>query len=233
MIDLYSWPTPNGHKLHIMLEETGLNYTVHAVNISEGEQFDPFFLSISPNNRIPAMVDSDGPDGKSFSLFESGAMLIYLAEKSGQLLPTEAGTRYKVLQWLMFQMGGIGPMFGQSNHFINYAPEKISYAMNRYKNECIRLYNVMETQLGDEEYMAGDYSIADIAIYPWAMNWKRRELPLDNYPNLKRWLDAVAARAAVEKGMKVLADRRRNTDNSGLSDKEREILFGKTQFEKH
>jgi len=229
MIDLYTWPTPNGHKLHIMLEETGLDYTVHAVNIGEGEQFDPFFLKISPNNRIPAMVDSDGPDGEPYSLFESGAMLIYLAEKTGMFLPAEPAQRYKTLQWLMFQMGGVGPMFGQSNHFINYAPEKIPYAMERYQKECERLYNVMEKQLGQEEYLAGDYSIADIATYPWAMNWKRREINLEDFSNLKRWLDAIAVRPAVEKGMAVLAEKRRK---DGITDKEREILFGKTQFEK-
>lgn len=231
MIDLYSWPTPNGHKLHIMLEETGLEYQVHAVNIGEGAQFEPSFLEISPNNRIPAMVDSDGPDGRPFSLFESGAMLIYLAEKTDMFLTSDPAKRYKVLQWLMFQMGGVGPMFGQSNHFSNYAQDKIPYAIDRYRNECIRLYNVMEKQLGQAEFMAGDYSIADIATYPWAQNWKRRELEIEQYPNLKRWIDAIAARPAVQRGMEVLSDQRR--EGGGFTDKEKEVLFGKTQFEKH
>ncbi|MGF6758340.1 glutathione binding-like protein [Paraburkholderia sp. GAS334] len=233
MIDVYSWATPNGHKIHIMLEETGLPYTVHPINIGAGDQFTPEFLAISPNNKIPAMVDPDGPksaDGKPFSLFESGAILIYLAEKTGKFLPTDPATRYTTLQWLMFQMGGIGPMLGQAHHFRLYAPETIEYAINRYTNETRRLYGVMDTQLGKTAYLAGnDYTIADIASFPWTRSWKNQGVELDDFPNVKRWHEEIAARPAVMRGVEVLASARKELTD----DKAREILFGATQYAKH
>ena len=229
MIDLYTWPTPNGHKVHIMLEEVGLPYNVIPVNISKGDQFAPDFLKISPNNKMPAMVDPDGPDGKPISVFESGAMLIYLAEKTGQFMPSEPRPRYDVLQWLMFQMGGIGPMFGQANHFRSYAPEKIPYAIDRYTHEAGRLYGVMERRLGEVEYLAGDYSIADIATWPWMRNPDRRGQNIDEFPNVKRWFEAIAARPAVERGIKVLEDAGRSGD---ITPEEREILFGAKQYQR-
>ena len=230
MIDLYSWPTPNGHKLHIMLEETDLEYDVHPVNISIGEQFKSDFLKISPNNRIPAMVDHDGPAGSPVSLFESGAMLVYLAEKTGKFLSTEPLSRYTSLQWLMWQMGGIGPMFGQSNHFSYYAQEKIQYAIDRYNNECRRLYNVLDKRLEEGDFLAGDYSIADIATFPWACSYERRGLEISEFPNVSRWLDAINKRPAVERGMAILGDQR--IENKTFTDAEREVLFGATQYKK-
>lgn len=230
MIDVYSWATPNGHKVHIMLEETGLAYRVHPVNIGAGDQFKPDFLRISPNNKIPAIVDSDGPGGKPLSLFESGAILIYLAEKTGKFLPTEASARYTTLQWLMFQMGGLGPMLGQTHHFRIYAPEKIDYAVNRYTNEAKRLYGVMETQLGKTQYLAGnDYTIADIASFPWTRSWQNQGIELAEFPNVKRWHEAIAERPAVIRGVDVLASARQVLTD----DKAREILFGATQYAKH
>jgi GSH-dependent disulfide-bond oxidoreductase len=229
MIDLYTWPTPNGHKVHIMLEETGLTYNVIPINISKGDQFDPDFLKISPNNKMPAIVDPDGPDGKPISIFESGAILIYLAEKTGQFMPSEPRARYDVLQWLMFQMGGIGPMFGQANHFRSYAPEKIPYAIDRYTNEAGRLYGVMERRLGEVEYLAGDYSIADIATWPWMRNPDRRGQNIDDFPNVKRWFEAIQARPAVQRGCEVLKDAGRSGD---ITPEEREILFGATQYKR-
>jgi len=173
MIEVYSWATPNGHKVHIMLEECGLPYRVHPVDIGAGQQFEPDFLAISPNNKIPAIVDSDGPDGQPMSLFESGAILLYLAGKTGRFLPDSIRGRYEVMQWLMFQMGGVGPMLGQAHHFRIYAPEKIAYAVDRYSNEAKRLYGVMDKQLAKQKYIAGsEYSIADIAIFPWLRSWK-------------------------------------------------------------
>ena len=231
MIDLYSWPTPNGHKLHIMLEESSLDYNVHAINIGAGEQFDEQFLEISPNNRIPAMIDHDGLGGQPISLFESGAMLIYLADKTGKFLPTEPTLRYKVLQWLMWQMGGVGPMFGQSNHFSHYAPEKIKYAIDRYDNECQRLYNVMDNCLSTTSYLAGnEYSIADIATFPWAQSYDRRGVEISEYPNVSKWLDTIAGRPAVKQGMSVLVEQRR--ENKAFTEEEREVLFGATQFKR-
>lgn len=203
MIDLYTWSTPNGRKASIMLEETGLPYTVHRVNIGQSDQFKPEFLAISPNNKIPAIVDSDGPDGKPYSLFESGAILIYLAEKTGKLMPAAPAARYRVLQWLMFQMGGVGPMFGQAHHFLRFAKEKIPYAMQRYSDETARLYRVLDKQLTDHEYLAGDYSIADIATYPWVARHEWQQIDLAAYPNVNRWFDAIGARPAVQRGMKV------------------------------
>ncbi len=230
MIDVYTWPTPNGHKIHIMLEEVGLAHTIHAIDIGAGDQFNPDFLAISPNNRIPAIVDQDGPGGAPIALFESGAILIYLAEKAGQLLPAEPRARYETLQWLMFQMGGVGPMLGQAHHFRNYAPERIEYAVNRYTNEAGRLYRVIDKRLADREYLAGDYSIADIATFPWLRSHENQGQDLDDTPNLKRWFETIAARPAVERGVEVLADRRRK---GGFSDAQKEILFGATQFARH
>src|SRR5215470_6003068 len=210
MIDAYSWPTPNGHKIHIMLEETGLPYKVHGVDIGSGAQFEPDFLKISPNNKIPAIVDNDGPGGKPISVFESGAILIYLAEKTGRFMPKEARARYAVLEWLMFQMGSIGPMFGQANHFRAYAPEKIPYAIDRYTNEAKRLYGVMDRQLAKNRYLAGDsYSIADIATFPWLRSWQNQGIILQDYPHLQKWFDGIAERPAVQRAVKVLADMRK------------------------
>jgi GST-like protein len=228
MIDLYTWATPNGHKVHIMLEECALPYAVHAVDIGAGDQFKADFLRISPNNKIPAIVDSDGPDGRPISLFESGAILIYLAGKTGRFLPKDVRGKYLALQWLMFQMGGVGPMFGQAHHFRLYAPERIEYAFDRYTNEAKRLYGVMDRRLGDAEYFAGEYSIADIAIFPWTRSHANQGVDLADYPNVKRWYEAIAARPAVQRGVKVLADRRKPL----TGDKERATLFGATQYER-
>ncbi len=229
MIDVYSWATPNGHKIHIMLEETGLEYKVHAVDIGAGDQFAPDFLAISPNNKIPAIIDNAGPEGKPLSLFESGAILIYLAEKTGKFLPADPVGRYTTLQWLMFQMGSIGPMLGQTHHFRNYAPQQIEYAVNRYTNEARRLYGVMDKQLGVTQYLAGnDYTIADIATFPWTRSWQNQGIVLDEFPNVKRWFDAIAARPAVQRGVEVLASERKP-----FTDKEKEVLFGATQYAKH
>ncbi|XHO05218.1 hypothetical protein ACEQUB_02115 [Ralstonia syzygii] len=185
MIDVYSWATPNGHKVHIMLEECGLPYRVHAVNIGAGDQFKPEFLKISPNNKIPAIVDPDGPDGKPISLFESGAILLYLAAKTGKFLPEDVRGKYEVLQWLMFQMGGVGLMLGQTHHFRVYAPEKIEYAINRYTNEAKRLYGVIDKRLAESKYLGGpDYSIADIATWPWLRSWQNQGIELSDYPQV-------------------------------------------------
>ena len=230
MIDLYTWATPNGHKVHIMLEETGLPYNVIPVNIGEGDQFKPDFLKISPNNKMPAMVDSDGPGGKPISIFESGAILIYLASKTGKFLPEDLRDKWSTLQWLMFQMGGVGPMLGQAHHFLQYAPEKIEYAMNRYRNEANRLYGVIDRRLRESRYIAcGEYTIADMAIVPWLRFPERQGVKIEEYPHLQKWRDAIYARPAVERGMKVLADRRRPGPHT---DKQREVLFGATQYAK-
>lgn len=228
MIELYTWPTPNGHKVHIMLEETGTPYHVIPVNIGEGDQFKPEFLKISPNNKMPAMIDTDGPGGKPISIFESGAMLIYLASKTGRFLPADLRKKWSTLQWLMFQMGGVGPMLGQAHHFLGYAPEKIPYAMNRYKNEANRLYGVIDRRLRESQYIACDeYTIADMAIVPWLRAPERQGVEIDEYPNLKKWRDAILERPAVKRGVAVLADRRRV---GAHTDKEREILFGAQQY---
>ena len=230
MIDLYTWPTPNGHKIHIMLEETGIPYRVHAINIGAGDQFEPAFLKISPNNKMPAMVDPDGPGGKPISMFESGAMLLYLASKSGRFLPEDLAKRWSTLSWLMFQMGGVGPMLGQAHHFLGYAPEKLPYAMDRYKNEANRLYGVIDRQLKDSAYLACDeYTIADMATVPWLRFPERQGVNVDEYPRLKRWRDAILERPAVQRALQVLADRRRPGPHT---EKEREILFGKQQYAK-
>jgi len=230
MIDVYTWATPNGHKVHIMLEECGLEYKVHPINIGAGDQFGEEFLKISPNNKIPAIVDPDGPDGKPISLFESGAILVYLAGKTGKFLPEDVRGKYEALQWLMFQMGGVGPMLGQTHHFRLYAPEKIEYAINRYTNEAKRLYGVMDKQLARHQWLAGDeYTIADIATFPWLRNWQNQGVDMDDYPSLKRWFDEIAGRPAVKRGVEVLARERKPIQ----SDKEREILFGATQYMRH
>ncbi len=206
MIDLFTWMTPNGRKISIMLEEVGLSYEVHPINIEKGEQFAPDFLAISPNNRIPAIIDREGPGGKPYSLFESGAILMYLAEKTGKLVPTEMHKRYKVIQWLMFQMGGVGPMFGQAHHFIHSAPEKVPYGIERYSKETRRLYTVMNKHLVGNEYLAAEYSIADIATYPWVARYVRHQVKLEEFPNVKRWFDTISARPAVQRGMAVPKD---------------------------
>lgn len=230
MIHVHTWPTPNGHKIHIMLEECGLDYEVHPVAIGEGDQFKPEFLEISPNNKIPAIVDEDGPDGAPISVFESGAILIYLAEKTGKFMPTEARARNDVLQWLMFQMGSVGPMLGQNHHFAKYAPEKLPYAIDRYVNETTRIYRVIDKQVARRGYLAGpDYTIADMATFPWLRGWEGQGQNLDDHPNLKRWYNEIDARPAVEKGCAVLADARRK---GAFTDKEKEVLFGATQFAK-
>jgi GST-like protein len=229
MIDVYSWATPNGHKVHIMLEECGLPYRVHPVNIGAGDQFKPEFLKISPNNKIPAIIDSDGPDGQPISLFESGAILIYLASKTGKFLPSSDRGKYEMLQWLMFQMGGVGPMLGQAHHFRIYAPEKIEYAITRYTNEAKRLYGVMDKQLATHKFIAGDsYTIADIAIFPWLRSWQNQGIDWSDYPHLKKWFDGIAARAAVQRGVAILADLRK----PDVDDKARENMFGATQYQR-
>ena len=229
MIDLYTWPTPNGHKIHIMLEETGLSYRVHPIDIGAGDQFKPEFLKISPNNKMPAMIDSDGPDGKPISMFESGAMLLYLASKTGKFLPENIRDRWSTLQWLMFQMGGVGPMLGQAHHFLVYAPEKIPYAMLRYSKEANRLYGVMDRRLTESKFIAcGEYTIADMAIMPWLRSYKNQGVEMDDYPQVKRWFDGIAARPAVQRGLAVLADRRRPL----MDDKAKEMLFGAAQYQK-
>ncbi len=227
MIEVYSWPTPNGHKVHVMLEECGLPYRAHPVDIGAGDQFNPDFLAISPNNKIPAIVDPDGPDRKPFSLFESGAILLYLAGKTGKFLPKDTRGKYEVLQWLMFQMGGVGPMLGQAHHFRIYAPQKIDYAIERYTNEAKRLYGVMDRQIARYRYIAGvEYSIADMAVFPWLRSWKNQGIDWNDYPNLKGWFDEIAARPAVQRGVEVLADQRKPQ----MDDKARETLFGATQY---
>ncbi len=229
MIDVYSMATPNGHKVHIMLEECGLPYRAHNIDIGKGDQFTPEFLAISPNNKIPAIVDPDGPDGQPISMFESGAILVYLASKVNQFLGKTDREKFTVLQWLMFQMGGLGPMLGQAHHFRIYAPEQIEYAVNRYTNEAKRLYGVMDKQLARHRYIAGDdYTIADIACFPWTRSWKNQGIDWDDFPNAKRWHDEIAARPAVQRGVQVLADLRKPL----LDEKSKEMLFGAVQYQK-
>jgi GST-like protein len=227
MIEVYSWATPNGHKVHIMLEECGLPYRVIPVDIGAGDQFEPEFLEISPNNKIPAIVDPHGPDGKRFPMFESGAILMYLAAKAGRFLPDGIADRYRVLQWLMFQVGHIGPLLGQAHHFRIYAPEKVPYAIERYTNEANRLYAVLDRQLGRSKYVAGnDYTIADIAMFPWLRSWKNQGIDWNDFPQLKGWFDEIAARPAVQRGVQVLADRRKPL----VDDQSRSVLFGEQQY---
>jgi GST-like protein len=202
MIQLYTWGTPNGKKVSIMLEEVELPYEVHPINLSQNDQMKPEYLAINPNNKIPTIVDSDGPGGQPFKLFESGAILMYLAERSGKLCPQEMRQRYEVIQWLMFQMGGVGPMFGQANYFFRLQ-EKVPYAIERFRKEALRLYNVLDKELGRRPYLAGEYSIADIATYPWVWRHEVHQVKLEEFPNVKRWFDAIAARPAVQRGMAV------------------------------
>jgi GST-like protein len=202
-IELYYWPTPNGWKITIMLEECGLPYDVHPVNIGKGDQFKPEFLAISPNNRMPAILDREGPDGQPISVFESGAILQYLGRKTGQFYPADERQRVEVDQWLFWQMGGFGPMLGQVHHFRIYAPEKIPYAIDRYTNEANRLYGVLDKRLADREFVAGEYSIADMAVAPWAKLWERQGQNIDDFPHVKRWLETVLARPAVERALNV------------------------------
>ena len=233
MIEVWTWPTPNGHKVHIALEELGLPYKVIPINIGKGDQFKPEFLAITPNHRIPAIVDPDGPGGKPLKLFESAAIMIYLSEKTGgKLIPQDPVGRYTCLEWMMFQMGGVGPMFGQYNHFANYAVEKLPYAIERYTNEVKRLHRVLDKRLVEAEYLAGDglqhgrhhYLSRGSAIRTGA------DIDLADYPNVKRWHDAIAARPAVQRGVAVLAENQRKGQ---MTDKERDIMFGKTQFAAH
>jgi GSH-dependent disulfide-bond oxidoreductase len=226
VIHLYYWPTPNGHKASIALEELGLRYRVHPVNILRGEQFEPGFLALSPNNKIPALVDTRGPADRRLALFESGAILQYLADKTGRLLPKRGSSRYEALAWLAFQLASVGPMFGQCGHFLGYAPRRIRYAIDRYRNETLRLYSVMNCRLADVEFLGGDYSIADIATWPWVdVRWLH-EIDLDEFPHVKRWYETIAARPAVRRGMALLADRMKIGDPDETT---REVFFGATQ----
>jgi len=231
MIDLYSAATPNGQKIHIMLEETGFDYRVVWIDIDKGDQFDPEFLRISPNNKVPAIVDHDGPDGQPISVFESGAVLLYLAEKSGRFLPTEPRPRWETLQWLMWQIGGFGPMLGQAHHFNAYAPMRpgkpvvLPYAQERYTNEAGRLYRVLDRRLADHDYVAADqYTIADMAIFPWCRLHKRQRQELSDYPNVARWFERIAARPAVARDMKRLED-----IVEGFDPESWEVVFGARQ----
>ncbi len=203
MIDLYTWTTPNGRKVSIMLEELGLPYRVHPINIGKDDQFKPEFIKINPNSKIPAIVDPDGPDGSPIAMMESGAILIYLARKTGKLFPPPGRGMYVVLEWLMFQMGGVGPMFGQTHHFLRSAKEQVPYAIERYSKETRRLYGVLNDRLKDHAYLADEYSIADIATYPWVARYEWHKTDLNDFPHVKRWFDAISARPAVQKGMNV------------------------------
>ncbi|NND43592.1 MAG: glutathione S-transferase family protein [Silicimonas sp.] len=230
-IDLYFWPTPNGWKITIALEEMGLPYDLHPVDIGKGDQFDPDFLEIAPNNRMPAIIDPDGPDGAPISIFESGAILQYLARKTGKFCGTTERDRINVDQWLMWQMGGVGPMAGQAHHFLKYAPglsqpQVLPYAQDRYRREVGRLYSVLDKQLADNEFVAGDYSIADIAIWPWAQNWEGQEQTLDDKPHFARWLDAVGARDAVLRGKAVGEDLRNRPQTDEEKAEANRIMFG-------
>ncbi len=230
-IELHYWPTPNGWKVTIALEEMGLPYSLHLVDIGKGDQFDPGFLKIAPNNRMPAIVDPEGPDGAPIAIFESGAILQYLARKTGKFGGPTERDRIAVDQWLMWQMGGVGPMAGQAHHFLKYAPtleppQVLPYAQDRYRREVGRLYRVLDGQLAGNRFVAGDfYSIADMAIWPWASGWERQEQSLDDKPHLARWLDEVGSRPAVQRGRTVAADKRRE---GGMSREEQKVLFGQT-----
>ena len=231
MIDFYTCATPNGQKIHIMLEETGLEYSEHWIDINKGDQFAPEFLAISPNNKIPAILDDDGPGGAPLSLFESGAILLYLARKTGKFLPEEPGTHWDVMQWLFWQVGGFGPMLGQAHHFNAYAPMNPSgpvvlpYAQARYTNEAGRLYHVLDRRLAERDHVAGDYSIADMAIFPWCRLYGRQGLRIEDFPNVKRWFDVIAARPAVAEGMAQLEDKAGEFTEESWSN-----LFGAEQY---
>ena len=225
MIDVYYWTTPNGHKITIFLEETGLPYSIKPVNIGKGEQFKPEFLAISPNNRIPAIVDNDpAGGGKPISVFESGAILQYLAEKTGKFLPADLRGRTEVMQWLFWQMGGLGPMLGQNHHFRNYANEKLTYAIERYVKETERLYGVLDERLADREFVAGAYSIADMACYPWIVLHERQGQNLDDFPNLKRWFATIQRREAVQRAYALA--KTINPAPPGMTEEAKKILFG-------
>jgi GSH-dependent disulfide-bond oxidoreductase len=226
MIDLYYWPTPNGHKIAMFLEETGLAYTIHPVEIGKGDQFKPEFLAISPNNRMPAIVDREPADGgEPVSVFESGAILVYLAEKTGRFLPADLRGRKTVLEWLFWQVGGLGPMAGQNHHFVQYAPEKLPYAIDRYVNETNRLYGVLDHRLEGRNYVAGDYSIADMACYPWTVSHERQRQNLDEFPNVKRWFERIGERpATVRAYQRGEPYRGRPT----VTEESSKILFGQT-----
>jgi GST-like protein len=228
MFDLYYWTTPNGHKITIFLEEAGLAYNIKPVNIGKGEQFKSDFLTVSPNNRIPALVDTDpAGGGKPIAVFESGAILLYLAEKTGKFLSRDLRARTETIQWLFWQMGNLGPMAGQNNHFSNYAQEKLPYAIDRYRNEVNRLYGVLNKRLADRSFVAGDYSIADMAIYPWIVPYERQGQKLEDVPNVKRWFEAIKARPAVERAYEKA--KAVNPNQGGIrTAEERAILFGQT-----
>jgi GSH-dependent disulfide-bond oxidoreductase len=224
MIDLHYWPTPNGHKITIFLEEAGLEYKIHRVNIGAGDQFKPEFLAIAPNNRMPAIVDQNPKDGgKPISIFESGAILQYLAEKTGKFLSTDIRAKTETMQWLFWQMGGLGPMAGQNGHFNVYAPEKVPYAIDRYTKETNRLYGVMNKRLGDRDYLAGEYSIADMASYPWIVPYETHKQNINDFPNLKRWFEAIKARPAVVKAYEVAGAPR-----PPMTEEAKKVLFGQT-----
>ncbi len=227
MINLYYWPTPNGHKITLFLEETSLDYTIHPVDISAGEQFKPAFLAISPNNRMPAIIDEAPADGgEPISVFESGAILVYLAEKTGRFLPADIRGRKTVLEWLFWQMGGLGPMAGQNHHFVQYAPEKIPYAIERYVKETNRLYGVLDRRLQGRSFIAGeDYSIADMAIYPWIVPWKRQQQNLDEFVNLRRWFEAIRNRPAT---IRAYEKAQPWSDRQTVNEDSRKVLFGQT-----
>ncbi len=225
-IELYYWPTPNGWKVSILLEELGVPYEVKYINISRGEQFEPDFLAIAPNNRMPAIIDPEGPDGKPISVFESGAIMQYLGRKFGRFYPTDERARVEVDEWLMWQMGGIGPMLGQYHHFGNYAPEKIPYAIERYHNEAHRLYGVLNKRLEGRDYVAGDYSIADMAIFGWTRIYYRQEIDIDEFPNAKAWLERLAARPAVQRGVEVGKEERERSADLSEDKEAQKILFG-------
>ena len=226
MIELHSWPTPNGMKISVMLEEAGIEHSVHPVSIRAGEQFKPKFLAISPNNRIPAIIDTEPTGGgEPISLFESGAIMLYLAEKTGKFIPTDSRGRAEVLQWLFWQMGGLGPMLGQNGHFSIYAPEKIPYAIDRYIAESTRLYGVMDKRLAYREFLAGDYSIADMACYPWIVPHEAHKQDLNKHPHLKRWFETIAARPAVVKAY-AEKDALYPVDETPMTDEQKRLLFG-------
>lgn len=228
-IELHTWNTPNGRKISVALEEMGLPYKVFPVNISKGEQMAPAFLEISPNNKIPAIVDPDGPGGKRVSIFESGAILLYLAEKTGKFLPDDVHGRYDAIQWTFWQMSGLGPMAGQNHHFRNYAVEKLPYAIDRYVNETNRLYGVLNKRLADREFIAGDYSIADMASYPWVVPYKNQGQDIDDFPHLKRWLETIGKRPATERAYAKAKEVNPNFGQPAIrTEEERKLLFGQT-----
>ncbi|MDA0228664.1 MAG: glutathione binding-like protein [Proteobacteria bacterium] len=228
MIDLYYWPTPNGWKITILFEELGLDYKIIPVNIIEGDQFAPDFLKIAPNNRMPAIVDPDGADGEPISIFESGAILLHYAEKHKRFIPADERGRVDVLQWLFFQMGNVGPMLGQCHHFRNYAEEKLEYAIDRYTREATRLYRVVDTRLADRDYVAGDYSIADMALFSWMRVWKNQGQTLEDFPHLSKWIDRMYQRPAVRRGLDVMKDEQ--AKKREFTEEQRSVMFGDKQF---